>query len=225
MNERQCGLRQCRAVATRYPSTMRLPCSRRGSRLTAALLTMVGAAGCGGESVNPVGAEPMTVVGRVQDTDVAIAVVSDAEGSVAYLCGGPETLQPWTRWLAGDGGVLEDTDGEGWRVEVDDDGAGGWVRPPGEGALPWQATEATGDAGLYSTVDEGCRTGVVVDAAYGAQGVWCSKQQGGKQGYVEQVTPVTPISKAGFLVEVALSSGVRELTVHPFGAAEMTAQR
>jgi hypothetical protein len=65
---------------------------------------------------------------------------------------------------------------------------------------------------------------VVVDAGHGAQGVWCSKQ-GSMQGYVEQVTPVTPISREGFLVEVELSSGVRELTVRPFGAAEMSAQR
>lgn len=224
MKQRQSGWRRCRVTTARYHSMMRLPRSRPGSLLVAAIVALVGAAGCGGESVNPVAAEPMTVVGRVQDTDVAIAVVSDAEGSVAYLCGGPETLQPWTRWLTGAGGVLEDTEGHGWRVEIDDDGAGGWVRPPGEGALPWQATEADGDAGLYSTVDEGCRTGVVVDAAHGAQGVWCSKQ-GSKQGYVEQVTPVTPISSAGFLVEVELSSGVRELTVRRFGAAEMTAHR
>jgi hypothetical protein len=220
MSERQIGLRGCHAGAPRYPSMMRLPCSRRGWIPATALLALASAAGCGGESVDPVRAEPMTVVGRVQDTDVAIAVVSDGYGSVAYLCGGPETLQPWTRWLTGDDGVLEDTEGEGWRVELADDGVSGWARPPGQGARPWQASEATGDAGLYTTVDAGCRTGVVVDAAHSAQGVWCNDQ-----GYLEQVTPVTPISEAGFLVEVQLSSGLRELTVRRFGAAEMGAHR
>jgi hypothetical protein len=189
--------------------------------LATALFAVLGAAGCGTESLDPVeAAQPLTVVGRVQDTDVAIAVVSDGAAGVAYLCGGPQTLQPWTRWLTGEGGVLHDTEGEGWRVEIDEDGAGGWVRPPGEGALPWAGAEAIGDAGLYSAVDEGCRTGVVVDTADGAQGVWCSKQ-----GYVEQVTPVTPVSKGGFAVKVELSSGLRELTVRRFGAAELQAHR
>ena len=219
MNTRPHLAARCRRTAARYLSTMGLLGPRLCVRLAVAAAVCSGVVGCSSEAVDPVGGlEPRTVVGRVEGTDVAIAVVSDASRSVGYLCGGPATLSPWTRWLVGDGALLAGGD-ESWSVEIDDDGLSGTVYPHDGVAARWEGAEAEGSGGLYTVVDAGCRTGVVVETESKAQGVWCNAQ-----GYLEQVTPVTPISSEGFWVQVVLDSGARELEVRRFGGAELGLQ-
>lgn len=209
----------CRCTPTSYLSPMSLLRRWLGSRVSAVACAVAAASGCSSEAVDPVAAvEPRTVVGRVSGTDVAIAVVSDASQSVGYLCGGPTTLSPWTRWLAGDGALLVGADAT-WSVEIDDGGLSGTVYPADGAPIPWQGAQASGSAGLYTAVDAGCRTGVVVETETQAQGAWCNSQ-----GWLEQVTPVTPISVEGFEVQVELASGERQLVVRRFGGAELALQ-
>jgi hypothetical protein len=187
----------------------------RGARcLLSFVATAASLPACGGEADS--GDPPSDVrvaVGRIEGTDAAIATLVDAQGAVAYVCGGPTTFESWTRWYHGsdDEG---DADGEvalasaDWLLEIDDSGLSGSVLEPSGVAHAWSATPASEGTGLFTAVDAGCRAGVVVSGEESIQGVWCDDL-----GRFAQVTPVLPIDTLRFDVTVALPEGIRILAV------------
>lgn len=146
-------------------------------------------AACGPPALPPLDG---TWVGRVDGTDVVVAITVAGDEARAYLCGGDTTRASWTRWLAGDAGAGEvATTAGGWTVTAALLGAaslGGTVSGP-EGVRTFSATATTGVGGLYRG-PEPCPTGLVVwmtDTGPAAQGAWC---EGGIYGQVEPVMPI-----------------------------------
>jgi hypothetical protein len=146
--------------------------------------------------------EEETYVGEVSGTDAVVAVATEGDSVVVYVCGGPSTLAEHTRWYSGSVGdpTLASKAGEALELSVD----GGRAR----GAYTVEGTrfefEAVAPADryrrLFTVVDSGCRTGVVVDGDE-VQGAWCNDL-----GIFEQVTPIAPIDPTSDSLDVAISS-------------------
>jgi len=175
-------------------------------------------AGCtGGAFVDDV------AVGSVLGTDAVIGRVSDGQQVTFYVCGGPTTYGTMTRWFSG----VDDVSGavslekDGWYVESDPGGHSGRLIPPEGPALAFEGHAARFGTpeGLYSAVDEGCRTGAVVVQPPGAkgpavQGAWC----GSDSARFEQVIPILPgdVSSRGIAVRVNVDGIRKDLFVVPF---------
>lgn len=155
----------------------------------ALLLVVAVIAACGPPALPPLDG---TWVGRVDGTDVVVAIAVAGDEARAYLCGGDATRATWTRWLAGDASAGDvTTTADGWTVTAAVLGAGslgGSVSGP-DGVRTFTATATTGVGGLYRG-SEPCPTGLVVwmtTVGPAAQGAWC---KGGIYGQVEPVIPI-----------------------------------
>jgi hypothetical protein len=157
--------------------------------------------GCG-ETQEHEPSPAVTYIGVVQGTETRIAILRTSRALEAYVCGQGSTLESHTRWFQGafqgalgnhDAGTGE-IESEGWHLRVHEGATnltGELVAPSGE-TLPWIADRVAEGApsvvGLYESHELGCRTGVIVWQANGAdcpsQGVWCD--EAGERG---QVTP------------------------------------
>ena len=144
-------------------------------------------------------------VGTVSNTDARIAVIRDHAGTLAYVCGGPDSMASHTRWLmAATGGNAVALEADGWRLELRlaGDALSGALRDPAGASVKVMATHPRDAAGgLYGATTSDCRTGVIVyDGADGpaVQGVWCDGS-----GAIAQVDPIPPpkeLTGAGFAV-------------------------
>lgn len=152
----------------------------------------------------------VTYIGAVESTGTRIAIVRNARGVQAYVCGQGPTLESHTRWFEGafeeqDGGLAE-LESDGWHLLARVTAAGmiGELSAPSGESLRWTAERTPGDSasevGLYQSYELGCRTGVIVWRALpgpecSAQGVWCDDD--GRRG---QVTPADCTAAGRLLV-------------------------
>ena len=169
-------------------------------RLAFAACLLPFALSCTSETVQPLetGTVDGTYFGVVAESDAVLAISVDGDVAVAYVCGGPESLETSTRWYRGkvaDGkATLEALTGQTLEVTFDGEDAAGTF-------VDWEGVTFSFDAvaesedlfhELYMVIDSGCRTGVVVkkhpDGEEVVQGAWCNDL-----GIFEQVTPIAPI--------------------------------
>lgn len=163
-------------------------------------------------------------VGALSGSDAVVALGVSGSQWVFYVCGGSTSFATMTRWFTGSSmtdanGAFDSTE-QGWSVHGQH-GSAGWsgtlVSPDGT-SRTWTVltADAATMAGLYSTVDSGCRTGVIVrqdtsSDAPSVQGTWCDDH-----GSFQQVTPIQPIAltSLGLHVQVPTASSARDLYVH-----------
>jgi hypothetical protein len=153
--------------------------------------------GCGAAvSPAPLGA---VYVGRVEGSDVALAVVVDGDQVVAYVCGGARTFDSHTAWFRGPrtaGGASAELVGPRGSLRFvwgDADAEGVFVDANGQ-SFRWQIARVSEEAraGLYDRSEPGCRAGAIVLDDRGGessvQGVACDAA-----GRRSQVTPIMPL--------------------------------
>jgi hypothetical protein len=150
---------------------------------------------------------PRAYVGVVEDTDIVIGAVVEADRLRIYTCGGATSMDAsrWFKGSAGDDFTIEKDD---WTITgawVDGRIVGELLSPAGD-VHPWSADLAAPgtDSGLYAASTGSCTSGVVIrqDAPGGAtraQGTWCDGQ-----GNLAQIIVLAPVAATpqGILVEV-----------------------
>jgi hypothetical protein len=154
-------------------------------------------------------AEVQTFVGDLIDTDARVAVATDGENGVAYICGGEETMATHTRWFGDDiwaGELTAQTSDWEFSADVYEDGADGFLTSPDGDVWEFSLTDA---GGLYQAEDAGCKDGAVLgpdaNGELSLQGVWCDEV-----GSLAQVTPVTTLAlEPTIRVQVESDSGLR----------------
>jgi len=189
--------------------------------LVAASATM----GCSSAEV-----EEGTYVARLTGSDAWVSVVIEGEAAVAYSCGGAESLEQQTRWMAGtvDGAAIA-LAGEGWALELEEDEgllSGALEGPGGERFSVDTDAVFEGDRpedlrGLFTAVVDGCRAGVIIDEDGAVRGAFCTEA-----GFLSQVTPVMPVQQTpdGIPVEAEGPTGVRSFAVRPVDVAAVHAE-
>lgn len=177
------------------------------------------------------------------ESDVRVALVIEDRFLTLYVCGGPSSFGEHSRWFTAelDGDLVrtaDDVSFDGPIVALAKDGAiatftiddgevSGQVIEPSGLALTLEASELSpaSDAGsrglsqpgLYSTVDDGCRTGVIVferDGALDVQGTWCGSHapDGTAAGNIyAQVTPIMPILAGPSGIHVRVDTSLVEV--------------
>ena len=185
------------------------------------LAMVVTAAGCASSA--PAAVEPIdgTYVGTVQGSDAWIAVVVRGNDAAVYACGGAGSFTTVSRWYVGTHtGETVALASDGWNATAKVSGghAAGTLTPPSGPVLSFdvaRARAATLD-GLYAVTDQGKRTGVIVRQDPGGsptvQGTWF----GPTLDAVAQVTPILPVAKSAFDVEIVFGGQTKRLTVLPF---------
>lgn len=203
---------------------------RRASLLSIALASALLAAACGAEA-------PHTgvSVGAATNHDARLGVVRSDQQILAYVCGGPSSYATHSRWFRGPAGTELSArsltiESEGWELalELDGDELRATLRDPNAAgetiAFTENAPAAEGTmAGLYSALDRGCRTGVIVfqasaDQAPALQGTWCDDSGNFQQVERTISNPALDRSSArmtGFEVEVQRPDGRAILQVEP----------
>jgi len=180
-------------------------------------------AACSTETEAPV-IEEGTFVGSLDGSDALFAVtVADGE-VVAYACGGALTIDIHTRWyrgtLEGDSVTLTSNDGATGSLTFAGDGVSGSLTQPGGDVLTLLETTRAVDGSataLFSVVDDGCRTGVIVKQANAdeepfVQGAWCSIAASASEADIfQQVTPITPIEAGITSLKVEVANEDKEL--------------
>jgi len=179
--------------------------------------------GCGGgENSEPNSFERKVYVGALQGSNAMVAMVWENEKVSLYVCGHESSLKLYTRWYHGNMSSTADSfsllGGEwGSQGTVVGDSVNGSLQAPMGSEHPFilKAVAAGTISNLYSVIDSGCRTGVIVAQSLdGAdtivQGAWCNDT-----GMVKQVTPMTPIAlgENGLGVTVLTDDGHKELFV------------
>jgi hypothetical protein len=171
---------------------------------------------CGSEAPSAV------TIGRAIGHDTRLAVIEIDGRTLAYVCGGPSSYATHSRWFRGAStdGVLES---EGWRLRLH--GERPTLETPSSGpSIEFESNAPVREdsmAGLYATMDRGCRTGVIVSEDEGGtpaiQGTWCDES-----GNFEQVEPAfyapnadQNVLRSGFEVEVLRPDGPAILQVRP----------
>jgi hypothetical protein len=165
---------------------------------------------------------PSYFAGEVAGSDAVVAVVREGAHLTAYACGGPGSYATLTRWFEGDataGSPVElRRNGMTLRLDAswaDGDVITGTLTDTTGRTLAFRASSQPGDAlsGLYENAESGCRAGAVVWYPEGAtepslQGTWCSRE-----GLVEQVTPVRPMTpeESGLRVQLGARGGYRQI--------------
>jgi hypothetical protein len=141
-----------------------------------------------------------TYVGAVPGTDAVVAVATEGDAVVVYVCGGPSTLAAHTRWYSGRVGdaTLESPAGQELELSIESGRARGAYTVEGTSFDFEAAAPADRYRRLFTVVDSGCRTGVVVDGD-DVQGAWCDDL-----GAFAQVTPIAPIVPASDSLDVAI---------------------
>ncbi|MEM1032138.1 MAG: hypothetical protein AAF928_10450 [Myxococcota bacterium] len=166
------------------------------TRWVSTVIAGVLAAGCSSSEV-----DSGTYVARLSAPDAWVAVAIEDDRAVAYTCGAGPDLTEQTRWMAGtvsDGRVVATRDG--WRIDLetsDDETLTGSLTAP-DGDTASVAAEVLpppggvdGLRGLLTSVVDGCRAGVIIDADGSARGAFCTEL-----GFLSQVTPVMPVQDA-----------------------------
>jgi hypothetical protein len=192
---------------------------------TIATMALAGA-GCGasphGDAAGTL--PPVVFVGNLASSDAVVGLELGDAGWVFYACGGATSLASLTHWFSASpaADAIEFTR-EGWVLQGQSDGlTSGWrgtLTGPDGVARAWAAAPSPPGtlSGLYSVVEDGCRTGLVVSqaapgAAVHAQGTWCNGA-----GRFEQVTPILPVERTdlGIRVEVNAPGATRDLYLAP----------
>ncbi|MFO0554047.1 MAG: hypothetical protein U0271_37045 [Polyangiaceae bacterium] len=193
------------------------------------------------------------------DSDVRVALVIEDRFATLYVCGGPSSFGEHSRWFTAELDrdpvrVGEDVSFDGPIVAIAKDGAvatfdvedgvvSGQVIEPSGLALSLDATELAPAAdvgsrgldqpGLYSTVDDGCRTGVIVfeeDGELAVQGTWCGAHEAASGNIYAQVTPIMPIFAGPSGIRVRVDSTLaevagRELVAMPVSPRDLRTPR
>jgi hypothetical protein len=193
-------------------------------RITGALLFSVLAA-CSTEESSPPDVSDGTYVGRLDGSDALVAVTVAGNDVVAYSCGGPLTIHMHTRWyrgtLDGDSVDLTSDDGATGTIKFAGDSvSGSLVQPDGQELALFETALQGSDtaSALFSVVDEGCRTGVIVkqdsaDVDAQVQGAWCGPAAAGaEEDIFSQVTPITPIEAGLTSLEIEVVDIDKQLT-------------
>ena len=190
----------------------------------AALLLALATTGCR----NGEGSSSFSFSGSISSTDAVMGAVTEGDRAGVFVAGGPTSLDTMTRWFEGDAAELEaGIEKDGWIVDATRNEAVlgkpliGHLVSPANATYSFSLATATGGTieGLYSTLDAGCVTGVVVRAtlpgqAPELQGVWCSAT-----GAIDAVAPVaSPVAleDGAITISVDAPAGVRELQVRPY---------
>ncbi|XYH95651.1 hypothetical protein ACMHYB_48930 [Sorangium sp. So ce1128] len=193
--------------------------SARALARAAGALGFMLSAGCAAEAVD---LAPETSVGAVEGTDAVVAVVR-GEGQVTlYVCGGASSYATMTRWFEGTAdasGAFSIANG-GWTASAEPGGDAGRLRTPDGAELAFRVRPASLDRaeGLYTAVDSGCRTGVVVHTPEGAeapalQGTWCGA--GDRYAQVTPIRSLHEIDRRGIEVRVEVDGARKDLLVTP----------
>ena len=166
-----------------------------------------------------------TYVGKLDGSDAVFAVTVAGDEVVAYACGGALTINIHTRWYRGtlDGNEVELTsdDGASGIVKFTGESVNGTLVQPDGQELALFDTKLRGSdtaSALFSVVDEGCRTGVIVrqdtaDETPEVQGAWCGPAAaGGEEDIFSQVTPITPIEVGLTSLKIEVNDIDKELT-------------
>ena len=164
-------------------------------------------------------------IGKLDGSDALVAVTVAGNDVVAYSCGGPLTIHMHTRWYRGtlseDSVELTSADGAtGTITFVGDSISGALVQPDGQELALFDTALKGSDtaSGLFSVVDEGCRTGVIVkqdspDVDAEVQGAWCGPAAVGDEDEIfSQVTPITPIEAGLTSLEIEVVDIDKQLT-------------
>jgi hypothetical protein len=135
--------------------------------------------GCDGAGQSPV-LEDRVLVGEIDD-DTFVAVVTDAERVVAYVCDGtPATVRVAT-WFAGthDGRGFSLTDANGARLDgaIEGEAVRGSFTLAGA-ALEYAVVDAEGEAGLFMADEGELRGGWIVHADGGQRGAVLNRTTG-----------------------------------------------
>jgi len=165
-------------------------------------LLLLSACGSASATTQPTTARLVSAwVGKVEDTDAFIALVSNGTELTAYVCGGPVS-----QWFHGQAGVdqldlvagtvdLSAGSGAKLQAQLTQETASGSVTLADGQTYAFQATQATGDAGLY-------RSEETVDNEKSVGG-WVVLNDGQLRGYVEQDNLIT--NKKTLLRQTAIS--------------------
>lgn len=186
-------------------------------------------------------------VGEAAGSDAVIAVtIADSE-IVAYVCGGATSYTTQSKWYRGQLPASDSTlspadstvslstvslvakDGTTMLLSFDADGvpAKGTVGDASAELSKLRSANPDDVRGLYSAVDQGCRTGVIVfgdPQSPRIQGTWCSTVrgpdiEGGTLSIFAQVTPILPVTldaSGGLRVRVEPPGVSRDLVTLPF---------
>lgn len=206
-------------------------CSRR--RFVGGVVAALGVAACdtgddgseGGDSTD----ERMHV-GTLAGTNVAIAAIVDGASLTIYVCGNEATLTTHTRWFRAvsiTDGAFTGSDDAGWSVEgtVDEGIVRGTVTSADGTASTFEAAGVRKGSvsGLYTAVQDGCETGVIVQSNddamddepdYDVQGAWCNAMAEFDQVIILQ--PVTLTANGGIDAMVLRPEGELRFEVLPF---------
>ncbi len=165
-------------------------------------------AGCAEESVAPLDGGVVSYAGALEGSDAVAAVAVSGDTVALYVCGGDTSYATRSRWYSGtrvgDEADVASTDGGTAHVDFGDTEITGTITEPGAQPFAFRLDmmRPGGPGGVYSVVDSGCRTGVVV-IDHGAmteptvQGTWCSSQD-----IFAQVTPITPVDDSTREIDV-----------------------
>lgn len=194
-------------------------------RWLALLLATSTTIGCGSTEV-----EDGTYVARLSNSDAWVSVVVEGDVAIAYSCGGAESLEEQTRWMAGTvDGTAVTLDADGWTLDLEEEAGrltGALAGPAGERFSVETEAVFEGERpeslrGLFTAVVDGCRAGVIIDDDGGVRGAFCTET-----GFLSQVTPVMPVQQTadGIPVEAPGPDGVRSFAVQPVDVAAVRAE-
>ena len=165
---------------------------------------------------------PERLVGSVEDSDVAVAAVTDGDQTRLFFCGGDSSYATATRWfnLAFRGDALNADDGA-WHLRAtrDRDGIHGEITHDPEEARKFEAVPVANGtlAGLYEG-KAGCgRLGLIVtqpdrDTDPAAQGACV-----GDGHDPEQVNPIAPVESVDGKIRVQAPSEDKQVLLQVAG--------
>jgi hypothetical protein len=187
-----------------------------GLRLPISFLVVASAASVGCDEPN-MPAEAASFTGTASDRDdYAVGISMEGDTGILYVCGVDDAARPNSQWFAigPDGAITAVADPDTARGDVlvsGEDAAGAVTLRDGTHLSFDLSRNVDPRLGVFSTVDAGCRTGLIAfgEGEAASAGTWCSDE-----GIFEQVTPIQPISYQGAWVEVA-SSPIRMLRLGP----------
>lgn len=144
------------------------------------------------------GGEPR-YVGEVDDSDVRVAVVADAEHARVFFCGGDSSYASDTHWFAVDvTGDTFDADDGAWQLHATrgDDGVLGDVQHGDEAARSFTTSRVVSGtlAGLYEGTGHCGRIGLIVAQTSPHADVHAQGACVGDGHDPEQVNPIFPIA-------------------------------
>ncbi len=192
--------------------------ARTGEWVAARTLFALGASllvSCQGQA-EPAG--PAVYVGAAAEPELSLALAVHGPDIAAYASGDDPHVGYYPGWFTGtivrEGNIALRRDGWALLGTWDLDGARGSIVTPDGTTLPWRAAPVRPHElpGLYTALDAGCATGVIVAPGAPIRGAWCSTS-----GEVEPVLALEPLRlvDGALTVEVDLDRGTTRLAVAP----------